>query len=116
MRMIKVLCGLAALPLIAGVASAQQVKNSNDGKTLVKQPTQLSERQMDKVTAGWDFHFNEVDNTGFVGGSVYGRPNVVLAGTPATSSSPAVPDCAGCYLYIHNNALSIGSIIFGGPN
>jgi len=115
MRMIKVLCGFAALPLIVGVASAQQVKQSNDGKTLAKQPTQLSEQQMDKVTAGWDITLSEVDNTGWVGASVYHGSNVLLPGTPASGTTAAVPDCAACYLYIHNSAISVGSIIFGGP-
>jgi len=113
--MMKLLCGFAALPLIVGVASAQQAKQSNDGKALAKQPAQLTEQQMDKVTAGWDFAFTEVDNTGAVGVSIYHDGNVIFPGTPATSSSPAVPACAACYLYIHNSAIGVGSIIFGGP-
>jgi len=113
--MMKLLCGFAALPLIAGVASAQQVKNSNDSKALVKQPTQLSEQQMDKVTAGFHFQDFETFNSGWVGVKIYEGTNVLLPGTAATSSTAAVPDCGACYLYIHNSAGSVGSIIFGGP-
>ena len=53
--------GLAALPLLAGVA-------------LAGQPMQLSDTQMDKVTAGWDVRISEVSNTSVTGISVYERP------------------------------------------
>jgi hypothetical protein len=55
MSMTKLLYGLAVLPLLAGVAFAAPAKQSNDGKGLAKQPMQLSNEQMDKVTAGIDF-------------------------------------------------------------
>jgi len=121
MSMTKLLYGLAALPLIAGVASAAPVMQSNDSKALAKQPVQLSEQQMDKVTAGWDIFFWEFHNTGAVAVSVYQRPNVILPGSPGTPAAgtvpatPAVPNCAPCYLYIEGRALSIGSVIYGGP-
>jgi hypothetical protein len=62
MSMTRLVCGLAALPLIAGVASAESIKQ-NDSKALAKQPMQLSEQQMDKVTAGWDLTETDFSNT-----------------------------------------------------
>jgi hypothetical protein len=102
MSIAKLLYGLAALPLIAGVAFAQPAK-SNDSKALAKQPTQLSEQQMDKVTAGWDWRRVEYDNTGITAVSVWQRDNVL-----------SCEDC-GVYLLINNKALSVGSIMFAGP-
>jgi len=118
MSMTKLLYGLAALPLIAGVALAAPVKQSNDSKALAKQPTQLSEQQMDKVTAGWDIWIHERYNTGEDFVSVYHE----TAGTPGSNfpNPPFAADnllvCTACYLLINNQALSVGSIIFGGPH
>ena len=111
MRMMKLLCGFAALPLLVAGASAHQ---ASDGKTLVKKPAQLSEQQMDKVTAGWDYTLVEVDNTGTTVVLSYQTPNNIVTSL-ATSTSPAV-ECGGCYLYITNRALTVGSWIAGGPN
>jgi len=111
MRMMKLLCGFAALPLLVAGASAHQ---ASDGKTLVKKPAQLSEQQMDKVTAGWDYTLVEVDNTGTTVVLAYQTPNNIVT-TAATSTTKAV-ECGGCYLYITNRALSVGSWIAGGPN
>jgi hypothetical protein len=61
MSMTRLVYGLAALPLIAGVAFAAPAKQT-EGKALAKQPTQLSEQQMDKVTAGWDFLETTITN------------------------------------------------------
>jgi len=49
----KVLCGLAALPFLAVVA-------------LAGQPVPLNDRQMDKVTAGFDFAEADIQNLGSV--------------------------------------------------
>ena len=49
----KLLYGLAALPFLAGVALAETPRQSNDSSASAKQPMQLSEKQMDKVTAGF---------------------------------------------------------------
>jgi len=57
-KMKKVLWGLAALPLLAGVALADQ-------------PMQLSDNQMDKVTAGFDVSVIERSNTSWTQISIY---------------------------------------------
>ena len=98
MRMSKVLYGIAALPLLAGVALAETPKQSNDGKVLAKQPMQLTEQQMDKVTAGWQFAEIDIFNTGATLVMVYGRPsNTIL--------------CPSCYILINNFAISVASQI-----
>ena len=101
MSISKILYGAAALPLIVGVAFAQPVK-SNDNTAPAKQPTQLSEQQMDKVTAGWDWRHVEYDNTGITVVSVYQHANNTIS-------------CGECFLLINNRAISVGSIILGGP-
>ena len=52
MRMTSLLYGLAALPLLTGAALAQPPQQSAGGAS-AKQPMQLSEQQMDSVTAGF---------------------------------------------------------------
>ena len=64
MKMTRVFYGLAALPLLAGVALAQP-KPSHDVSAPAKQPMQLSEQQMDKVTAGWNLSIDELVNLTF---------------------------------------------------
>jgi hypothetical protein len=97
------LYGIAALPLLATVALAQPPVPSND-----RAPMQLSENQMDKVTAGFGFLETDLSNTGLVIVSVY-QPTGT--GTPPTPNSIG---CPGCYLNINNFALSIASQMFGG--
>jgi len=115
MSMTKLLCGLAALPLIAGVAFAETPKQFNDSKIVAKQPMQLNDRQMDKVTAGWDIWHWQVHNTATVVVRAYngtpreGDPLAALAG-PSNSIL-----CDACYLSINNTALSVASAIHGGP-
>jgi hypothetical protein len=110
MRMMKMLCGLAVLPLLAGLAFAETPKADH-----AKKPTQLTEKQMDKVTAGWEIRVIEVYNTGYDYFSSYqtaaaAAPDDVLFPGPGNTVS-----CTGAYLCINNNALSIASGIFGGP-
>lgn len=63
----RLLFGLVALPFLAGVS-------------LAAQPVPLSDTQMDKVTAGFDFEFHEVQNLGVVW--VYGdKPLATVCGT-----------------------------------
>jgi hypothetical protein len=52
MRMSRVLYGLAALPLLAGVALAETPNQSSDSKVLAKEPMRLTAQQMDKVRPG----------------------------------------------------------------
>lgn len=54
----KLLYGLAALPFLAGVALADQ-------------PVQLSDTQMDKITAGFDLSVIERSNTSWTQISIY---------------------------------------------
>ena len=103
----KALYGIVALPLLAGVAFAETPKQSNDGKVLAKQPMQLTEQQMDKVTAGWDLRETDIFNTGIVWVSVYERTNT----SPPVFTTGNVINCAACYLLINNFAISIGSQI-----
>ncbi len=83
----KLLYGLAALPFLAGIAMAQT-------------PVQLSDNQMDKVTAGWSLTEMDVSNTSVTLVSVY--PTTVPAA------------CATCFLDVRSPAISVQSIILGG--
>jgi hypothetical protein len=107
MNMTRVLYGLAALPLLAGVAMAETPKQSNHGKAITKQPMQLSEQQMDKVTAGWDLLEVDVFNTGITWVSVYEH----RTGTTGVFGPGNTIVCASCYLVISNFALSVSSQI-----
>ena len=82
----KLLYGLAVLPFVAGVAMAQP-------------PVQLSDNQMDKVTAGWGLRELDVSNTSVTLVTVYHTP-------------PAA--CSGCFLDLRSPAISVQSIILGG--
>ena len=77
----KLLCGLAALPFLAGVALADQ-------------PMQLSDKQMDKVTAGFDFFRVEISNTSWTNVSIYDGPLIA---------------CPACYLTIISRPFSVES-------
>jgi hypothetical protein len=68
----RLLIGLAVLPFLAGVS-------------LAAQPVPLTDTQMDKVTAGFDFHEREVTNTG-----------VAEVWVDITGLHP----CAVCYLHV----------------
>lgn len=107
MSMTRVLYGLAALPLLAGVALAETPKQSNDSKALAKQPMQLSEKQMDGVTAGWDLREIDIFNTGVTYVSIWERAAPVPANPVFPSDNTIV--CPGCYLLIVNPSLSVGS-------
>jgi hypothetical protein len=77
-----VLYGLAALPFLASVA-------------LAGQPMQLTDKQMDNVTAGFEFNIIEVSNTSWIQAVAY----------PITAGAP-VP-CSACYLTITSPALNV---------
>jgi len=100
----KVLYGLLALPLLAGFASAETAKNTAP----VKKPMQLSEKQMDKVTAGWKLMELDTSNTSWTLVSVYESPSNALPAV-GTGSVPASGSCPGCYLSMTSPALSIYS-------
>lgn len=85
----KLLHGLVALPFVAGVA-------------LAGQPTQLSDQQMDKVTAGFDFHEITISNTSWT---------EVLIGF-----NGALVPCSACYLSIASPPFSIQSAMQPTPN
>lgn len=103
--MTRMFFGLAALPLLAGVALAETPKQSNHSIALAKQPMLLSEKQMDKVTAGWDLLETDVFNTGLVFVSVYQKTNT----TPPIFTTGNTIVCPSCYLLINNFAISVGS-------
>jgi hypothetical protein len=108
MSMTKLLYGLAALPLLIGVASAETPKST----AAAKKPTQLSEKQMDKVTAGWRLLEIDTSNTSWTLVSVYSGS----LPEPAAPGATAVPgSCPNCYLSMSSPALSIYSA-FGPGN
>jgi hypothetical protein len=84
----KLLYGLAALPFAAGVA-------------LAGEPMQLSDKQMDKVTAGFEFRVTEISNTSWTQVSIY---------------AGALTPCSLCYLTIVNPAFSVESAMAPVPN
>jgi hypothetical protein len=84
----RLLYGLAALPLLAGVALAQE-------------PVQLSNQQMDQVTAGWDLLEIDQSNTSLTAVAVYQHPSNTIS-------------CASCYLLLNSPAISVASM-FGHP-
>lgn len=89
--MTKLLYGLAVVPFFASVALAQP----NGNAATSTQPMQLSEKQMDSVTAGWKLLETDVSNTSWTRVSVYEANNNIT--------------CGSCYLLINNFALSVGS-------
>lgn len=80
----RILAGLAVLPFLAGVA-------------LAGQPVPLSDQQMDKVSAGFDFAELDVHNLGTVLVAIDIAP-VLPAGTP----------CSACFLDIRGTAFPSG--------
>ena len=86
----KLLCGVAALPFLAGVALAQ--------------PLQLTSSQMDRVTAGFSLLETDLSNTSAVTVSVY-------QGSPPGSAN-GLPSCASCYLDIESPAISVQAIAY----
>ena len=105
MCMKKVLFGVAALPLLFGVALAETPKQSNDSKASAKPAIQLSEKQMDRVSAGFKFQETDIFNTGAAWVNVYGTDGPAPFGPHNTIA------CVGCYLTITNFALSVASKI-----
>ena len=77
----RILAGLAVLPFLAGVA-------------LAGQPVPLSDQQMDKVSAGFDFAELDVHNLGTV--------------LVAIDIAPAAAACSACFLDIRGTAFPSG--------
>jgi hypothetical protein len=77
----KLLIGLVTLPFLAGAA-------------LAGQPMSLTEQQMDKVTAGFDFRELEVNNVG----TAWVGINVPVLRTEA--GQPACGLTTGCFVQI----------------
>lgn len=82
----RLVIGLAALPFLAAVASAQ--------------PMQLSENQMDNVTAGWSMTETDLSNTSLVLVAVYQTPHNAIG-------------CTGCFLNVSTPSISIASAFLG---
>jgi hypothetical protein len=81
------LYGLAALPFLAGIAWAQQ-------------PVQLTDKQMDRVTAGT--LIVEVSNTSAVAVSLFQTPYLL-------ESTPNAFTCSSCYLVINSPKFSLAA-------
>lgn len=75
----RLLLGLAVLPFLAGMSMAGS-------------PTSLTDKQMDNVTAGFDFKEIDVSNTSAV---------LVAVNNPPIA-------CTGCYLHVAGTAYSVG--------
>lgn len=80
--------GLAALPFFAGVA-------------LAGQPVQLSNQQMDNVTAGFALFETDISNTSWTQVSVYSR---------------SLTACSACYLSLTSRPISVESAFGPTPN
>jgi hypothetical protein len=78
----KFVSALAVIPLFISAAA-------------VAQPAQLSESQMDSVSAGFRFFEVDVGNTSWTAVSVWQPRNVI--------------NCPACYLEVSNPSLSISS-------
>lgn len=79
--MMKLLAGLAALPLLTGVAFAESPAPASQANG----PLALSDTQMDNVTAGFTFAEQDITNTSFT--MVLVNQNVVVP-------------CDTCYLNV----------------
>jgi hypothetical protein len=88
----KLFHGLAALPFLAAGALAQ--------------PMQLTDRQMDKVTAG--FLEIDVSNTSLTIVSIFFKPYLL-------DETPNFIGCPGCFLLISTPTFSVASH-FGQPS
>lgn len=102
MGMTKLFCGIAAVSLIAGVAMAEPQKSNAPGKSSVKS-MQLSDKQMDKVNAGFLFRELDVANTSITAVFI-GQPATAVTGLISTSGA-----CGACYLSLVSPNLSIFS-------
>jgi hypothetical protein len=92
----KLLIGLVTLPFLAGAA-------------LAGQPTSLTNQQMDKVTAGFDFRELEVNNVGTAWVGINVPPlNPVPIGTTPTPTQPGCGLTTGCFLQIDGTAWGPG--------
>ena len=90
----KLLCGLAALPLLSAPALAAHPIGGQ-----AQQPIMLSDTQLEAVTAGWRLSEIDLSNTSWTRVEVY---------------TGVDPVCSGCYLDIDSRAISIDSKILGG--
>jgi hypothetical protein len=111
MRVTKLLYGLAALPLVAGVASAEPAKQAT---TTAKKPMQLTEQQMDKVTAGVQFFDFELGNSYVVWASTWSTAPTAINDFFGANNAITCPTSL-CYLNISNRGLSVASAMLGGP-
>lgn len=122
MSMTKLLCGVAALPLVAGVALAAPVKT----------PMQLSDQQLDKVSAGVDFWELTISNESVTAVALHERSpntgaflvtssvnppsigigyNISVSSTGSVSAGPFNNSitCGACFINISNPALSVAA-------
>jgi len=81
------LYGVVALPFLAGIAWAQQ-------------PMQLTNKQMDRVTAGT--FIEEISNTSATAVSIFQTPSLL-------ESTPNAFTCSDCYLVINSSKFSLAA-------
>jgi hypothetical protein len=81
------LYGVVALPFLAGIAWAQQ-------------PMQLTNKQMDRVTAGT--FIEEISNTSATAVSIFQTPSLL-------ESTPNAFTCSDCYLVINSPKFSLAA-------
>ena len=103
--------GLAALPLVSATALAQPVVQLSGP---ARQPSMLTETQMDAVTAGWSLTELEASNTSITAVAVYGTPPAPMRALDAIVAFGNDPACDTCYLFIASPAISVASVIRGG--
>jgi len=97
------LFGLAALPFLAGVS-------------LAAQPAPLSDTQMDRVTAGFDFTELERQNTGWVAVGV-NAPAPAPTPVPPTTTTPGsgIPYINVVNTYFGSGAIAMQTVSGFGP-
>jgi hypothetical protein len=89
----KLLCGLVVLPFLSTVALAQPAGSAPQPA----QPMQLSENQMDSVTAGFSLTEVDISNTTWTAVSVWEPGGNTIS-------------CSACYLSVTSPALSVASV------
>ena len=99
------LCGFAILPLMAAAAPAQPPAH-----VAAQQPLQLSESEMDGVTAGWSLRELDFSNTSITAVAAY-QTGTDPNGDAIEFGPGNNITCDTCYILLNSRALSVGSIM-----
>ncbi len=89
----RLLCVLTVIPFLSAAALAHAAP-------LLSQPVQLSDSQMDVVTAGFTFQEEDMSNTSWTQVRVWQAAQM-------TGGNNII--CGKCYIMVNSPALSIGS-------